>query len=249
VTPPAACVAGARPAGGGVFPSPFLPAVDPVVLSDARRARSSARVRPAPLRAVRAPGGGRGAPLMIGRACHRTECCSRVDRRCSVCRRRRADGRRRPPRRPRRVNVCGRRRGGHRAAAGAPLPQALAATTVAAKPAAARLAATAQWRVQSGAAGAGRWRPPQRAPIVLPAAAGGSGGGGGSAGGGGGDDGGGGGVRAWHPPTGPVEAVPRLPSRHSDDRSRDDGVAGVWLGGGATVGRLVGWAARSTGGC
>jgi len=110
---------------------------------------------------------------------------------------------------------------------------------VAAKPAAVRLAAAAQRRIWSEAAGAGRWRPPLRAPVVLPAAAGGSGGGGGSVGGGGGDDGGGGGVRALHPPTGPVEAVPRLPWRHSDDRGGDDGVSGVWLEGAATAGRLV----------
>jgi len=73
----------------------------------------------------------------------------------------------------------------------------------------------------------------------LPAAAGGSGGGGGSAGGGGGDDGGGGGVRGCQPLSGLVEAKPRLPSRQSDERGGDDGVAGASLGKGGAVGRLV----------
>jgi len=111
----------------------------------------------------------------------------------------------------------------------------MVATTVTATPAAARLAAAAQLRVRSMATGAGRWRPPLRAPIVLPAAAGDSGGGSGSAEGGGGDHGGGSGVRAWDPSTGPEGAVPRLPSRRSDDRGGDDGVAGGWPGGGAVV--------------
>jgi len=81
VTPPAACVADARPAGGGVFLFLFFPPWTPVVLNDARRARSSAHVRPAPLQSVRAPGGGHGDPLMNGRARHGTGLCGRVDRR------------------------------------------------------------------------------------------------------------------------------------------------------------------------
>jgi len=126
------------------------------VLNDARCARFFARVRPAPSRAVRVTGGGRRAPLMTGRAGHRTELCGRVDRRCSVGHRLRADVRRRRQRRRRLFNVGRRRRRGRRAAANAPSRRALAATTVAAKPAAARLAAAAQRRVRSGEAQAGR---------------------------------------------------------------------------------------------
>jgi len=91
--------------------------------------------------------------------------------------------------------------------------------------------------------------PPLRAPVVLPAAAGGGGDGVGSAGGGGRDNDGGGGVLAWQPPTGPVEAAPRLTSRRIDNCGGDDGVTVGCRGGGATAGRLVRWAARSTGGC
>jgi len=66
VTPPVACVKGALPAGDGVFPSPFFCSPwTPVVQDDAQRRRSPARVRPASLQAVRAPGGGHG-PFLGG---------------------------------------------------------------------------------------------------------------------------------------------------------------------------------------